>query len=319
MDVEAKEAANGKAAAVSRASRRKPSMPWSPRRRNARNGRRRGVYVAWCVTRWSALLIPTRTRATTSARKEASTAKKHGKHSSSDSDSSSSEEERRRRQKEKRDRKREKSKAKREGRIAESRLALQQVAELKKIIEEKEEAEKKAKAAAEAGAMPPPEPKYTIDEVKEIIGLSRTRAKEKTPETTTAHPARNPPKPRTLFEAITCSCEVVISPEPKSNASVDSVATSITTLLREKLELAEKTQSLKLGMGSTSACRAECNKIANQVAKHYTSLEDVESLKAVLVNSNIDSQCKQSNTIISKILEGIATRGVEITSTELHI
>ena len=49
------------------------------------------------------------------------------------------------------------------------------------------------------------------------------------------------------------------------------------------------------------------------------SLEDVESLKAVLVNSNIDSQCKQSNTIISKILEGIATRGVEITSTELHI
>ena len=177
----------------------------------------------------------------------------------------------------------------------------------------------KAKAAAEAGAMPPPEPKYTIDEVKEIIGLSRTRAKEKTPETTTAHPARNPPKPRTLFEAITCSCEVVISPEPKSNASVDSVATSITTLLREKLELAEKTQSLKLGMGSTSACRAECNKIANQVAKHYTSLEDVESLKAVLVNSNIDSQCKQSNTIISKILEGIATRGVEITSTELHI
>ena len=174
-------------------------------------------------------------------------------------------------------------------------------------------------AAAEAEEKPPPEPKYTIEEVKAIIGLSRTRAKEKTPEVPAAAPKLNPPKPRTLFEAITCSCEVVISPEPKSNASVDSVATSITTLLREKLELAEKTQSLKLGMGSTSACRAECNKIANQVAKHYTSLDDVESLKAVLVNSNIDSQCKQSNTIISKILEGIATRGVEITSTELHI
>jgi len=55
------------------------------------------------------------------------------------------------------------------------------------------------------------------------------------------------------------------------------------------------------------------------VSKHYTNLEDVESLKAILVNSNIDSQCKQSNTIISKILEGIATRGIEITSAELHI
>ena len=125
---------------------------------------------------------------------------------------------------------------------------------------------------------PPPEPKYTIEEVKAIIGLSRTRAKEKTPEATTAEapPNRNPPKPRTLFEAITCSCEVVVSPEPKSNASVDSLATSITTLLKEKLQLAEQKQSLSLGMGSTSACRAECNKIAAMVSKHYTNLEDVE-------------------------------------------
>ena len=167
--------------------------------------------------------------------------------------------------------------------------------------------------------MPPPEPKYTIEEVKAIIGLSRTRAKEKTPEAPAAAPKLNPPKPRTLFEAITCSCEVVVSPEPKSNASVDSIATSITTLLRDKLELAEATQSLSLGMGSTNACRTECNKIAAKVSKHYTNLEDVESLKAVLVNSNIDSQYKQSHTIISKILEGIATRGIEITGAELHI
>ena len=244
--------------------------------------------------------------------------RRNGKPSSSDSDSSS-EEERKRRQKEKRDKQRQKTKTKREGKIAESRLALQQVAELKKIIEEKEAAEKKAKAAAEAEAKPPPEPKYTIEEVKAIIGLSRTRAKEKTPEVPAAAPKLNPPKPRTLFEAITCSCEVVVSPEPKSNASVDSIATSITTLLKDKLELAEATQSLSLGMGSTNACRAECNKIAAKVAKHYTSLEDVENLKAVLVNSNIDSQCKQCNTIISKLLEGIATRGIEITSAELHI
>ena len=155
--------------------------------------------------------------------------------------------------------------------------------------------------------------------MKAIIGLSRTRAKEKTPEAATATPNPNPPKPRTLFEAITCSCEVVVSPEPKSNASVDSLATSITTLLREKLQLAEHKQSLSLGMGSTSACRAECNKIAAKVSKHYTNLEDVEGLKAVLINSNIDSQCKQSNTIISKILEGITTRSIDITSAELHI
>ena len=53
-------------------------------------------------------------------------------------------------------------------------------------------------------------------------------------------------------------------------------------------------------------------------AKHYHTLEDVTALKAVMT-SYIDSQCKQSKTIISKILEGIATRGIEITCAELHI
>ena len=42
-------------------------------------------------------------------------------------------------------------------------------------------------------------------------------------------------------------------------------------------------------------------------------------LKKVLVDSNIDSQAKQANTIISKLLEGIATRKVTVTNTELQI
>ena len=194
---------------------------------------------------------------------------------------------------------------------------MDQVAELRRIIEEKEAAEKKAKAEAAEGKMPPPEPKYTIEEVKQIIDLSRNRAKEKTPEAAASNP-RNLPKPKSLFEAMTCTCEVVVSPPPKSGDSVDSVATSITSLLEGKLKLADEKQSLTLGMGSTSECRAECNRIADKVAKHYQSVEEVTALKAVMT-SYIDSQCKQSKTIISKILEGIATRGIDITSAELHI
>ena len=116
--------------------------------------------------------------------------------------------------------------------------------------------------------MPPPEPKYSIEEVKQILELSRSRAKEKTPEAA-SKPARTPAKPRTLFEAITCSCEVVESPPPKSGESATSIASSITSLLEEKLKLADEKQSLTLGMGSTNECRAQCNKIADKVAKHY--------------------------------------------------
>ena len=247
--------------------------------------------------------------------------KKHSKHhpssATSSSDSDSEGEERRRRQAEKKARQRNKSKTKKEGKIAEARLALEQVAELKRIIEEKEAAEEAAKASAAAGQMPPPEPKYSIEEVKQILELSRSRAKERTPEA--AHkPARTSTKPRTLFEAITCSCDVVVSPLPKSGASATTIASSITSLLEEKLKLAEESQSLTLGMGSTSECRAECNRIADKVAKHYQSLEEVSALKAVMTKY-IDSTCKQSRTILSKILEGIATRGIEITGAELHI
>ena len=86
----------------------------------------------------------------------------------------------------------------------------------------------------------------------------------------------------------------------------------------EKLKLADEKQSLALGMGSTSECRAKCNRIADKVARHYHSLEDATALKAVMT-SYIDSSCKQSKTILSKILEGIATRAIDITSAELHI
>ena len=46
--------------------------------------------------------------------------------------------------------------------------------------------------------------------------------------------------------------------------------------------------------------------------------EEVSALKAVMTKY-IDSSCKQSRTVLSKILEDIATRGIDITSAELHI
>ena len=59
--------------------------------------------------------------------------------------------------------------------------------------------------------------------------------------------------------------------------------------------------------------------IAKQVAKHYTTAEEVAALKMVLQRSDIDSSARQVNTILSKLLEGIASRGIAVTNQDLHI
>ena len=62
-----------------------------------------------------------------------------------------------------------------------------------------------------------------------------------------------------------------------------------------------------------------CNLKGWEVAKHYTTAEEVAALKMVLQRSDIDSSARQVNTILSKLLEGIASRGIAVTNQDLHI
>ena len=232
--------------------------------------------------------------------------RKHRGHSSDDSDSDDSAmsgEKQRRRQKERRDRR----KAKKKKEIEEGKAAQLELKELREELT-------RLKASTETK-----EAKYSVAEVQEILAVCREKARTPTQQ---AKPPRDQPQPRSLFESITCSTtEVHIEEleEGKPASESESKASQIITLLADKLQLAEQSKSFTLGLGSTQACRRECERIGRRAAQHFTTVEEVQALKKVLVDSNIDSQAKQANTIISKLLEGIATRKVTVTNTELQI
>ena len=94
-----------------------------------------------------------------------------------------------------------------------------------------------------------------MENVREKQGKCREKAR--TP-TQPANPPRDQPQPRSLFESITCSTtEVLIEEldEGKKPVSVsDSKASQITTLIADKLQVAEQSKSFTLGLGSTQAC-----------------------------------------------------------------
>lgn len=151
-----------------------------------------------------------------------------------------------------------------------------------------------------------------MDEITTIIAMAHKKAT--TPPEPRPAERNTGPQQRNLF----ASLEAAKKPAPTAletlaRATASESATSICSVMSEKLKLANAKEDLSLGIGSTGKCKTLCNDLAKQcAAKHFKSSEDEAKLRTLLEQAGISSNARKAHVVLSILLQALATREIEI-------
>jgi len=79
------------------------------------------------------------------------------------------------------------------------------------------------------------------------------------------------------------------------------------------LKIDEERKSLSLGLGASYEVRRVAAKMARECAETYfTEDDDLATLKATMAETKLDSKAIRANTILSDLLQVLATREIEV-------
>ena len=147
-----------------------------------------------------------------------------------------------------------------------------------------------------------------MEEINEILKVSKEKAR-----TPPIHkvPTPNKKKPKSLFANIpTKMASVDIEPIP-CNDDVDSIL----PWLASSLAAAEAILPLEKGAGATGECKILAATLAKKCSDiHFDTPEGLAALKALLATTKIDTNAIKAHTILSVILQALATRDILITN-----
>ena len=88
----------------------------------------------------------------------------------------------------------------------------------------------------------------------------------------------------------------------------------ILSWLAANLKIAEEKKSLSLGLGASNEVRRVAAKMAKECAETYfAEPEDFNNLKATLNETKLDSKSIRANTVLSELLQILATREIDVT------
>ena len=137
-------------------------------------------------------------------------------------------------------------------------------------------------------------------------------AKEQTPDPPKREAAPKPGKSAKSLKFVFNYDEA-----PDDTSTADSAATSITRILKEKLQLADKEQPLAEGKFSISQKnRSVAEQLARQLAKQFDD-DDYASLDALREEVSLKSTAKQTHSLLEAMLKAIVSRKVVIDPEEL--
>ena len=84
--------------------------------------------------------------------------------------------------------------------------------------------------------------------------------------------------------------------------------------LSANLKIAKEKKSLSLGLGASDEVPRVAAKMARECAETYfTESEDFDKLKATMADTKLDSKSISANTVLSELLQILATREIDVT------
>ena len=150
--------------------------------------------------------------------------------------------------------------------------------------------------------------KLTVAEFRELLATSR---KEATPPPATPKKGnKSSATPRNVFAGLPLTIANVHIETVVANYTSEDILSWLTT----NLDIAEERKSLSLGLGASN----EVRKVAAQMAKgcaetYFTEDDDLDTRKATMAETKLDSKAIRANTILSDLLQVLATREIEVT------
>ena len=151
--------------------------------------------------------------------------------------------------------------------------------------------------------------RLTVAEFRELLASSK---KEATPPPPTPKKANtSSATPRNMFAGL---------PLTKANVQIESLVANYTSedilsWLAANLKIAEEKKNLSLGLGASNEVRRVAAKMARECAETYfADSDDFDSLKTTMNETKLDSKSIKANTILSELLQVLATREIEVTA-----
>ena len=108
------------------------------------------------------------------------------------------------------------------------------------------------------------------------------------------------------------------SPLTNTNVRIESLIANYTSTYilswLANLKIAEEKKSLALGLGASNEVRRVAAKMAKECAETYfTEPDDFNNLKATMNETKLDSKSIRANTVLSELLQVLATREIDVT------
>ena len=106
-------------------------------------------------------------------------------------------------------------------------------------------------------------------------------------------------------------------PLTNTNVQIESLIANYTSedilsWLAANLKIAEDKKSLTLGLGASNEVRRVAAQMAKECAETYFS-EPEDNLKATMAETKLDSKSIRANTVLSELLQVLATREIDVT------
>ena len=150
--------------------------------------------------------------------------------------------------------------------------------------------------------------RLTVAEFRELLASSKREATP--PPPTPKKENRSSVVPRNMFAGL---------PLTNTNIQIESLIANYTSedilsWLAANLRIAEERKSLSLGVGASNEVRKVAAKMAKECAETYfAEPEDFDNLRATLAETKLDSKSIRANTVLSGLLQVLATREIDVT------